>query len=121
MAGPHIKTTLADIEAANAIAPEVLGRSLDELPPQTRGLLEAIKAHVREQMAAKGAEREGCPFTRRQMRERTGWSATQIRVHLQRLVDYEYLRRAARGQRFELRLRAFGGSGGDGRGPGPSG
>ncbi len=91
VAGPHIKTTLADIEAANAIAPEVLGRSLDELPPQTRGLLEAIKAHVREQMAAKGAEREGCPFTRRQMRERTGWSATQIRVHLQRLVDYEYL------------------------------
>ena len=35
----YIEVTLADIEAANTIAHEVLGRSLDELPPQTRRLL----------------------------------------------------------------------------------
>ncbi len=35
----YIEVTLDDIERANRIAHEVLGRSLDELPPQTRRLL----------------------------------------------------------------------------------
>jgi len=35
----YIEVTLEDIEAANRLAHEVLGRSLDELPPQTRSLL----------------------------------------------------------------------------------
>ena len=32
----YIKATLSDIETANQLAHEVLGRTLDELPPQTR-------------------------------------------------------------------------------------
>jgi DNA primase catalytic core len=91
-AGPHLKTTLADIEAANRLAPEILGRSLDELPPQTRLLLEAIKAHVRGQMEAQGLMQRQCRFTRREIREATGWSETQTRLHLQRLEELEYLR-----------------------------
>ena len=35
----YIEVTLDDIETANRLAHEVLGRSLDELPPQTRRLL----------------------------------------------------------------------------------
>ena len=35
----YIEVTLSDIETANRLAHEVLGRSLDELPPQTRRLL----------------------------------------------------------------------------------
>ena len=35
----YIEVTLEDIETANRLAHEVLGRSLDELPPQTRRLL----------------------------------------------------------------------------------
>ena len=35
----YIEVTLEDIEMANRLAHEVLGRSLDELPPQTRRLL----------------------------------------------------------------------------------
>jgi DNA primase len=34
-----IEVTLDDIALANELAPEILGRSLDELPPQTRRLL----------------------------------------------------------------------------------
>ncbi len=90
-AGPHIKTTIADIQAANQIAPEVLGRSLDELPPQTRRLLDELKDMVTEQLKTKAVDQDQCHFTRRQVRERTGWSVTQVRVHLQRLADYEYL------------------------------
>ena len=92
-AGPHIKTTLEDIAIANAIAPEVLGRSLDELPPQTRRLLEALKAMVAEVCDEKEIDQDKAHFTRRQVRERTGSSETQVRLHLQRLEDFEYIAR----------------------------
>jgi DNA primase len=42
----YIAVTLDDIALANQLAPEVLSRSLDELPPQTRRLLEHIRALV---------------------------------------------------------------------------
>lgn len=86
-----IPVTISDIEAANAIAPEVLGRSLDELPPQTRGLLESIKAMVAEGCQARDITQDRCHFTRRELRERTGWSATQIKYHLDRLTELEYI------------------------------
>ena len=90
-AGPHIKTTLADIEVANRLAPEVLGRSLDELPPQTRRLLESIKALVSENCETKAIDQDQCRFSRREIRERTGWSEFQVRTHIQKLEDLEYL------------------------------
>ena len=92
-AGPHIKTSLADIEIANRLAPEVLGRSLDELPPQTRRLLEQLKKMVAKLCAAKAIDQDKCHFTRRQVRERTGWSETQVRLHFRRLEALEYIAR----------------------------
>ncbi|NRB75103.1 MAG: DNA primase, partial [Verrucomicrobiales bacterium] len=86
-----IPVTVEDIEAANKIAPEVLGRSLDELPPQTRRLLEAIKAHVAELCEVRKLDQDKARFTRRDIREATGWSATQIKHHLDRLTELEYL------------------------------
>ena len=90
-AGPHLKTTLEDIAIANAIAPEVLGRSLDELPPQTRRLLDALRIMVAETCQAQAIDQDKCMFSRRQVRERTGWSQMQIRRHLERLADFEYV------------------------------
>jgi len=86
-----LPVTLDDIEAANKIAPEVLGRSLDEIPPQTRRLLESIKALVREKMAAEKLEQRYSLFSRRELRDFTGWSQMQIRRHLERLLELEYL------------------------------
>ena len=97
----YIEVTLEDIALANELAPEVLGRSLDELPPQTRRLL----AHIRELMKAKrkgdGAKSAkvgsgrwaggAATFSRRELRDACGWSLTQVRVHLERLVELEYL------------------------------
>ena len=88
-----LPVTLEDIEAANRIAPEVLGRSLDELPPQTRRLLESIKQHVREKMKAEKIEQKFARFTRKEIRERTGWSETQTRLHFERLEAMEYINR----------------------------
>ena len=90
-AGPHIKTTLEDIQAANQIAPDILGRSLDELPPQTRRLLDAIKVMVTEQAKADVTTQDQCHFSRRDIRERTGWTYSQVRRHLDRLTELEYI------------------------------
>ncbi len=92
-AGPHIKTTLDDIAVANRLAPEVLGRSLDELPPQTRRLLEEIKSLVADTCDAKATDQDKCRFTRRDVRERTGWSEFQVRTHMTKLEDLEYVAR----------------------------
>jgi len=110
IAGDHIRTTLEDIEAANRIAPEVLGRALDELPPQTRRLLEAVKSLVRDKMKADEAPQKHCFFSRRELREATGLSETQTRLHLERLEAMEYVtRRAGRPgtlTRYELLIAA---------------
>jgi len=103
IAGPHIKTTLEDIEAANRIAPEVLGRSLDELPPQTRRLLESIKSLVRTKMKKEKTEQKISLFSRKELRDFTGWSNTQIRRHLDRLMELEYI--STRGGRNGLTIK----------------
>ena len=88
----YIEVTLDDIALANELAPEVLGRSLDELPPQTRRLLGYIRDLMKvlahgHQRTAKNAS----TFSRRELRDACGWSLTQVRVHLERLVELEYL------------------------------
>jgi DNA primase len=45
----YVEVTLDDIALANRLAHEVLGRSLDELPPQTRRVLGLITGYVDEQ------------------------------------------------------------------------
>lgn len=102
----YIEATLADIEAANAIAHEVLGRSLDELPPQTRRVLAFIVEHVRERMRAGALRREDVRFTRAELRGASNFGDTQLKVHLARLVELEYLvtHRAERGQGFAHEL-----------------
>ena len=92
-AGPHIRATLDDIAAANRLAPEILGRNLDEVPPQTRHLLEHVKAHIRTMMNKDTLDQCQCHFTRRDIREASGWSEFQVRMHLERLQQLELLRR----------------------------
>jgi DNA primase len=80
----YIEATVTDIQIANRVAHEVLGRSLDELPPQTRRLLDLAHQFV---TALTGSVR----FSRRQLREGIGWGDTQLKVHLARLVDLELI------------------------------
>lgn len=94
----YIEATTGDIALANRLAHEVLGRSLDELAPQTRRLLEALDQMVTEIAAEREIDRDRVRFTRRQVRERLGWGDTQLKVHLARLVDLELVW-AHRGER----------------------
>ena len=93
----YIEVTLEDIALANEIAPEVLGRSLDELPPQTRRLLDDIRALVKTKSETESAK-TAFTFSRREIKELSGWSLTQVRVHLARLIELEFI--AARCGRF---------------------
>jgi DNA primase len=87
----YIEVTPADIELANRIAHEVLGRTLDELPPQTRRLLNLIRAMVAERAARERIRPADVRFTRRDIREATQWSDNQLKVHCARLADMEFL------------------------------
>ena len=100
----YIETTKSDIEVATKLAEAVLGRSLDELPPQTRRLLGLVEAMVDEQAKAKNVCRSNVRFTRRQLREHTSWGPTQVQVHLRRLEELEYVCVHHRGQTFEYEL-----------------
>jgi DNA primase catalytic core len=84
----YVPVTLDDIALANELAPEVLGRSLDELPPQTRTVL----GHIRTLMRAKREKTKGVDtFTRRELHGACGWSFTQLRIHLERLIEQEHV------------------------------
>jgi hypothetical protein len=101
-----IEVTKQDIEVANRLAHEVLGRSLDELPPQTRRLLGLLDEMALAECGRLGLDRGDYRFSRRALRERTGWGDTQLRVHLGRLIELEYVlaHRGRRGQSFLYEL-----------------
>jgi DNA primase len=102
----YIEATLDDIAVANRLTAEVLGRSLDELPPQTRRLLLLVDQMVTAECKRERATRTECRFSRRDVRAFTGWGDTQLRLHLGRLEELEYLlaHRGGRGQSFVYEL-----------------
>jgi len=87
----YIEVTLDDIALANKLAPEFFGRSLDELPPQTRQLLETIKSLVKATCKEQHIEQSLSLFSRRDLQKKCGWSYSQIKRHLFRLQELEYI------------------------------
>jgi DNA primase catalytic core len=96
---PYIEATREDIGIADRLMKDLMRRSLDDLPPQTRRLLAIVGEMA---VGPDGKSREGFRFNRRELRLYSGWGATQTRVHLDRLAELEYLivERGGRGQTF---------------------
>lgn len=113
--GVFIEVSLDDIELANRLSAQAFGRTLDELPPQTRKLLDILFKMSQEEVESEeeeGVVSNSFRFSRRKVREYCHWSDTQLKVHLARLVELEYLlvHRASRGgQSFEYELMYQGG------------
>jgi hypothetical protein len=100
----YIEATKADIALANQIAHDVLGRTLDELPPQTRRLLTQLQDWVAGTAKAQALPVREVRFTRKQARDALHWGDTQLKLHLGRLADLEYLAVHRRGTSFDYEL-----------------
>ena len=87
----YIESTREDVKLAEDLIKQVLGRSLDELPPQTRRLLLLVDDLVKEQCEQLAIERKDYRFSRRDVRQYTGWSDAQVKRHLHKLEELEYL------------------------------
>ena len=101
----YIEVTPRDIAIANTLAEAVLGRSIDELPPQTRRLLRDLFEWVRKECETNEIEQAEFRFSRRRLREALGWSQTALKRHLERLLEMEYVlghRAGARATEYEL-------------------
>ena len=98
---PFIKVDLEDLRLANRLAHEILGHSLDELSRPGRDLLDLLEKMVSERTAAIQKEESqtaaGSPirpvisFSRRNIREYTGWSNARVHRYIKELLDLEYV------------------------------
>lgn len=106
----YIEVTPGDIALANELAQEVLGRTVDELLPQTRKLLSLLHAWVVESCEREGVPQSDFHFSRRQAREAVGWGDSQLKIHLDRLMEMEFLlaHRGKQGQSYAYELLYMG-------------
>ncbi|HWS15249.1 MAG TPA: DNA primase, partial [Candidatus Methylomirabilis sp.] len=111
----YIEATLEDIATANRLAHEVLGRSLDELSPQTRRFLLLLDEMVTKECERLAMDRSDYRFRRKDVRDYAGWTDFQVRTHIDKLVSLEYVlvHRGSRGQNFVYEL-LYDGQGKDG-------
>jgi DNA primase catalytic core len=109
--GDYVETTLDDIAIANELATDLFGQSLDELSRPSRELLKLI----RRMTETLRQNKQPLEISRRQVREFSGWSDYQIKIHIKQLEQLEYLipLSGRRGQCFSYRL-AWDGEGLDG-------
>lgn len=119
---PYVEVEVEDIRVANELASEILGRSLDELNGVSRALLMVLERMVAEKLAElRQSSQDNVPrrtdvhFTRRQIREYTGWAHSRCVRYLKQLVDLEYVAvdSGRNGSRFTYRL-LYDGQGRDG-------
>lgn len=91
----YIEVDAEDVKLANRLAHEILGHSLDELSRPSRNLLLELEKMVRERLGDGDQEEGGslhrASFTRREIREFTGWSNYRVHIHLKELVEFEYV------------------------------
>lgn len=87
----YIEVTLEDIEKANKLAGEILGRTLDELSPPSRLLLGMIREMVETRCKEHKSDHREYRFSRKDIREWSRWSDFQIKCHVRQLEDLEYL------------------------------
>ncbi|MGD0261326.1 MAG: hypothetical protein ABSD29_16050 [Verrucomicrobiota bacterium] len=136
---PYIEVDREDIRLANQLAHEILGHSLDELSRPAYDLLTLLDTMTRGELtlpaasttktaavqpadsASDGASsgtvtRKNDRFTRRQIREFTGWSNARVHRHLQELMELEFVlvEHGRNGVQHHYRL-AYDGQGQDGR------
>mgnify|MGYP006290284627 CR=1 FL=1 len=103
---PYIEVDLEDVRIANKLAHEILGHSLDELSRPGRALLllldemvEQIVERLKKESSTGGPggnpdhrqNRTSITFSRRDIREFSGWAHTRVHRYLKELIELEYV------------------------------
>ena len=112
----YIEVDIDDVKLVHELAVQTLGRSLDELSPPTRSFLIALHEMVEAMAKQHQIRADAVRFSRRTIREKTGWSVTQVKEHLLKLLELEYVvshRVPGLANRWEYEL-AWDGQGADG-------
>jgi hypothetical protein len=108
-----VYATQRDVDLALELGRQIFIRNVDDVPPTGRVLLSMIYSYVSEKRKELTEEDGTCdvapcgiPFTRRELRNVTGWSETQIRRTCEHLVELGYMGRLAgsRGSTFRYVL-----------------
>jgi len=113
----YIEVDEIDLRLAQPLAAHVLGRCLDELAPPTRAFLLAVHDNIKKLAEQRDVKPSAVRLTQRDIRMATGWSDTQVRRYLARLVEMEYIiqhRVPGTGARYEYEL-LYDGQGQDGK------
>ena len=74
------------------LAQDVMGQALSELSAPARNLLAQLHAMVKNHCEQAGIQAGDYIFTRRTIRDYTGWSDWQVRTHIRELVALEYIK-----------------------------
>ena len=95
---PYIEVELEDIKLANELTAHILGKSLDELSSPARQLLVLLDDYVDKRFNELATiDKDNVPsrnhisFSRREIRDFTGWTNTRLHIYLRELIDMEYV------------------------------
>ncbi len=96
----YVQATQKDIDLALELGREVFARNCDDVSPTGRRLLSEIVFLVNEKyddLKSSDPKRNlfmyEIPFMRKELRERIGWSETQVRRNIDQLVELGYIGR----------------------------
>jgi hypothetical protein len=96
----YVQATQKDIDLALELGREVFARNIDDVSPTARKLLGEIIRLVKEKydtIKSNDPKKElymsEVPFSRKELREATGWSETQVRRNIDQLVELGYIGR----------------------------
>ena len=121
----YIQVDEIDIEIGHKLAVEILGKTLDELSIPARDLLELIDKMLSARLAASASTghdggsaavfKRDLTFTRRELREFSGWTNTRLHKHIKELVNLEYvLMESGRSNSLQIYKFVYDGGGKDG-------
>lgn len=101
-----VEAGIEDVEEANRLMTEILGTGRDELARPSRELLGHVRRMVEERAKSSGVSPAAVRFNRRDIREFTGWSDSQIKAHISQLENLEYLlvSKSERGRTYRYEL-----------------
>ena len=88
----YIECTVNDYRTAYELLKDgILDNTLDDIPRQTKELLNIIRKYLQNKSDQDKIPVEKIIFTRKEIREHAGWTFAQVRNNFRTLKDYEYV------------------------------